>query len=202
MAVNDIFAMSMVYDVVGGSGEFVNVLHFRQTAYDGLSSQSAIGISFSGLVDLIAQAHYLPTLSTSITLDRIDWFIVNSPLVGGSSASGVAGAIATELLPLRSAPVVKKITELRGRSYRGRIFLMPELESNCAGGVLTPARIGFLQPYVDALLSISDGAGNTLQSTVYSPTLSTPPTSYLDNIVQSHQIQAVMGSIRGRQEVN
>ncbi len=202
MAVNDVFELAVTWDIPGADGEVVNVLHYRQTTYDGVSSSSAMGnLVAQEVIDQLV-TFYIPDLINTATLERVDWFIVNDPIFGGSVVSGVAGLDVSEAVSLRSAPVVKKVTELRGRSFQGRLFLLPPGESRQVRGIISGAFITILNTLMSQLRIVNDVAvNNVFQMTVFSRALSVPPGLVVDNTVQSFFVNPVMGSVRGRQSV-
>lgn len=202
MASDDVLELSTIWDITGADGEVANVIHYRQTKFDGTSSQSSLGNSLSSLVIDIFEADLLPDLSDQITLERIDWFYVTDPVFGGSQASAQAGGQLDELVSLRSAPVIKKITGLRGRSFQGRLFLPPVTENDQTRGILNTAIKDIFQTTLDNLRVVQDfGNLNNWTMTVFSRALSTPPSVVVDNTVSSYVINPNMGSIRGRQAV-
>lgn len=202
MAVGDILQTTAVYDVVAADGELANIYHYRQTLYDGFSTDFALGDLLANLFGALIAVNLMPALSTSITLDRIDFHYVNKPTIGGTAPQAVVGLVVTQLLPLRSAPVIKKITGLRGRSFQGRNYLPPLTEDVQDGGVLSAGIVTGLIAYAGSLLTIDDGGMiNQWQQTIYSATLSTPPTIFVDTLVEDIVVNPVLGTVRGRQEV-
>lgn len=202
MAVNDIYEIAVIYSNPNADGEMANVFHYRQTAYDTLSSDLDMLIDCMTFFQDDLEANYLPTLNSDFTLLRLDGFIVNKPLIGTSTFSSTAGGSSDEYLPLRSAPVATKTTGVRGRSFRGRSFLMPVAELDQNGGGFTGPAKAALQAIIDGWLQFENvTTTNIWKMTVFSATLSTPPTIFIDNIVQTYALRQVFGSIRGRQKV-
>ena len=202
MAVNDVLELAVVYTSPISSGDMVNVVHYRQTTYDGVSSRAALGIALGNAFASAVNANYMPTVSSQITFDEVRFFYVNDPLIGGIVDQNNAGGGATDAVSFRTAPVVKKISDLRGRTFNGRMYLLPILETQQANGTITTAHLAILQTFVDSLRILSDGpVDNIWQMTVYSRKLSTPPTTIIDNTIQNFVINTVMGTIRGRQVV-
>jgi len=202
MAINDVFELGVTWQVPGSEGEIVNVIHYRQTAYDGVSSDTAMGNAVSQLVIDGFVADLMQNMSAILVLDRIDWFVVNNPIFGGVVLSGAVGGEVADIVSLRSTPVIKKITELRGRSFQGRIFLPPVTENFQTRGIINSTLIAAIQATFDNLRILTDGGGlNDFTMTVFSRTLSTLPSILIDNLVQTFVVNPVMGSLRGRQEV-
>jgi len=202
MAVNDIYELALTFTNPGADGDMVNVLHYRQTEYDTTSSDAEMLDECMDLLITEIEDNYMPLLATDFTFARIDGFIVNKPLVGTTVASGDSGGDGGEYLPLRSTPIASKITGLRGRSYRGRIFGMSVLEASQNGGGWAATPKATMQTALDGWLELENFLGtNTWKMTLYSATLSTPPTIYIDNIVTSLPLRQVFGTIKGRQKV-
>ncbi len=202
MALGDIFQLAAVYDVVGAAGEIVNVYNYRQTVYDGFSGDFPEADLLANIFGASLVANLVPALSTSISLNRVDFFIVNKPTVGGTAPIGVTGSAIIQMLPIRSAPVIKKVTGARGRSFQGRNYLPPLTEDVQDAGVISPSMITVLDVYANALLVLDDaGFINQWQQTIYSSTLSTPPTLFVDTLVVDVIVNNRLGTIRGRQNV-
>jgi hypothetical protein len=201
MAVNDIFEQTWGWTI--GTDDANNVVHFRQTQYDGVSSRPALCAILNTLVEAGIAADLLTQLSAGISLDTLDCFVVNSDTDFAASAPALNGSLLGEIVPHRSAPVVTKTTGLRGRSFRGRMFLPSPIEGQQNGGVMTGAHVANLQTFVDNLRIVDDGAGNFFRMTVYSPTLSDPGMSvFIDNLINVLIVRPVLGSLRGRQDVS
>lgn len=201
MAINDIFQLAIKF--VHGSDSIVNVMHYEQTAWDDVMTQSDLCDNVSELYTADIVLEYKPILSAAIDLVRIDTFVVNAPTASGGDATGAQGDVAGDVVAIRSAPVVTKLTALRGRSFRGRLFLPPVLEAQQASGVLNAMFISDLDDFFTAIKTLSDGAGNVFRANVYSPTLSDPiMETFVSTQITSFDIKDIMGSQRGRQAVN
>lgn len=201
MAVDDIFESTWRWDA--NSENLVNVVHYRQTVYDGSTNNPALCVLLLQAVEAIMISHWKPTGSTAVTLEGLDCFVVTDPTSEGTEPASVTGDAIGDLVPIRSAPVGKKNTVLRGRSFSGRLFLPPITEAQQAGGVIVGAHRAILDTLLENLRILTDGAGNTWRMTVYSPTLSNPPTDvFVDTVCQSIIVQVNLGSIRRRQEVS
>lgn len=202
MAVNDVYQIAAVFNNPNADGDIVNVYHYRQTSYDGVSSEVAMLISCMNFLEQELAANYMPLVATDFTFARLVGFIVNNPIYGSTLSSGTAGSAAGEYLPIRTAPVATKNTSLRGRSYRGRLYLLPPMEADQNGGGWITSAKAAVQGVLDNLLELVDVVqGNTFKMTVYSAELSTPPSLIIDNVVTSITLKQVFGSVRGRQRV-
>jgi len=202
MALDDVFECAVTYAQPGADGELVNVLHYRQTTYDGVSSITAMGDLVSAQIIAGLDGNYMTSASDTLTLERVDWFAVTDPTFGGSVVSGTVGIIVSEALSIRSAPVIKKITAQRGRKFQGRWFMPTVTEDQQTRGIMNATIIGVLEGLAATLRVVNDGPeDNIFQMTVYSRKLSTPPAIVVDTLVTGFVVNPVLGSVRGRQKV-
>lgn len=131
--------------VASNGHHWANVLHYRKTG--ALSFTGAIAILDPILVDHLSTNNgtgsgwnaLAPT--TAAVQD-----IVYTPLDGSSASTiithAIAGANGAEALPASMCTVVSLRTALRGRSYRGRVYCGPHVESaNSATGALVASVI-------------------------------------------------------------
>jgi hypothetical protein len=201
MAVGDIFETVWRWTVGGES--LVNVVHYRNTVYDGSSNGPALCVKVLQAIETVMISDWKPIGSVNVTLVGLDAFIVNEPTSSGTEPASVSGDVVGELAPLRSSPVAKKSSALRGRSYRGRMFTPPIPELHQAGGVIVGINRTNLDDWLEEIRIVDDGAGNTFRMTIYSPTLSNPATPlFVDTVVQTIIVQLNLGSIRKRQDVS
>lgn len=200
MPVNDIFQSSINWDIAGEPA--ANVVHFRQSEYDGLTSRPALCVILLGLISDSINTFFMPDLGDVITLPTLDCFVVNDPLSEGATSPALTGGDIGDIVSRRTAVVVKKLTGLRGRSFRGRMFLPPPTEGRQANGEITPTYQGIIETWLTDFVQLDDGAGNVFRFTVFSPTLSTFPAGpFIDNPVSNLIVHLTLGSIRGRQDV-
>lgn len=140
---------------------------------------------------------YLPIISSDFILTQIDIFNHNQPTFGATFPLGTAGGSAGESVALRSAPVVSKRTELRGRSFRGRMFLMAPLEADQSNGVLTGTYRTEIDTFMATLLSVTDATtGLVFNANVWSETLLT------STQISSFLLRRTMGGQRKRQKAD
>lgn len=152
------------------------------------------------LVDTIIST-YIPLLGDAITFQEVETIGISNPLVTATIIADTAGALAEQLVSLRSAPVIKLGTGLRGRSYNGRMFFMPPTEQQQSGGVLGATPQANIQLVVTAIRRLStQPSTNVYDMTVYSPTL-TGEGPVVDNLVTVWSTNNTLGSQRGRQTV-
>jgi hypothetical protein len=128
----DVSRVAFHYKAPGVAGPYaINVMHFRQDAVDQDGLAGAIIANW--------QADQLSSLSASAELDSFEI----TPLDGTSAtrnyltdgADHWSGNAGSEWVP-QVAVIIKMETALRGRSYRGRIYLPFTGESKIDGGTL------------------------------------------------------------------
>lgn len=204
MAQQDVYQVDAIFNHPLADGEMATIFHYRLSSVSTPLSEQEFGdelaVAFLGTL----ATDYLGSLSIDFTLVRADWFNVSNPVFGGTIPEGTAGGVMQEAISLRSAPVVKKITGLRGRSFRGRNFLMAPVELEQAAGVITVAHQTVIGTLMDNLQTISlNVLPNIYNMTVFSPTLTLAAGGVVvDNLVSGFQVQRTMGSVRGRQAVS
>jgi hypothetical protein len=100
-----------------------NVLHFTYNIAD--EPLSAAQVAVLALDGFNAwSTHLMPVLSSGLTF--VNCQVTDLSLLTGNQADNpgsVAGGVAGGTLPGGTAMVVKLLTPLRGRSFRGRVFL-------------------------------------------------------------------------------
>lgn len=202
MSVNEIYKASVIFSAPGADGDMVYNLHYRTTEVNSPISNSAEGLEIAQEVADITDDLYLPSLADAFTFERVDVIGITDPLVGQTVVVNLPGESANEVLPFRSAPVVKLLTGIRGRSFRGRVFLMAPAENQQDGGVLGGGTITAIDTYIADLNQLNQQPStNVYRLTIYSETLSSPPTTFIDNLVATRLVNPTLGSQRRRQEV-
>jgi hypothetical protein len=137
---------------------------------------------------------YMPALETNFTFTGVEVFNHNAPQFGFQKSASVAGSVAGNSLSLRSAPVVSKFTALRGRTYRGRMYLMSPVETEQADGVLTVGYQGTLGGFISSLLNFNGAIfGANYDAAVWSNKLQS------SQGITSLLVRPVLGSVRKRQ---
>lgn len=201
MAVNEIYRASFEFTNPSADGSLFTTAHYRTSAVSTPISNSAEGQEIAD--DLVADvvADYLDLIEDTFTFVGVNVIGITDPLVGVSASSGSPGLLTTESLSMRSAPVVKLLTGIRGRSFRGRMFLMAPTEANQDGGVMGSAYITDLDTFMASIEVLVGASSNVYRQTIYSPTLSTPPTIFIDNLVTEAVVNPTLGSQRSRQTV-
>jgi len=144
---------------------FVNVLHFKKTS--GSIDAAAITALNTELTKLYGGAAYsggaVPMLNNcpaaTQTLD-----VTYTPLDGSSASTVLAlaatGSGTTDLLPGETCPIITLRTAIRGRSYRGRVYLPAQHDTSqtSSGGVATGVIVAYnlqLAGFLAALTGIN-----------------------------------------------
>jgi len=200
MAVNDIFSLTFNWGL--GPEPAANVYHYRQTVDVSGNPRSTLCNNLITLAVASAQTFLTPNLASLIILQTVDCFVVNDDTAFATQSPAIPGDLTGEVVSKRSAPVAKLSTSLRGRSFQGRKFFPPPLETQQANGTLIASHVTDLQTYLDDTRILIDGSGDTFRLTIFSPTMSILPDGpFIDNLVTTSQVRQILGSIRGRQDV-
>lgn len=199
MAIDDVFVMRAEY--LAGPLTISNVFHYRHTVDNGQDRPTALlEICNQWISDWTTSA--APISSTDITLVGVEGWVYQAPTIAVAVSSGVTGSLVEELLPIRSSPVVKKNTGLRGRSYQGRFYSWPPTETQSNQGALTGAYELALNGFYNSIVTFVAGTGDTYALVVLSRVLSPlPPANPVNTLVTSVDVQGVAGSQRKRQKV-
>lgn len=201
MALDDVYQCSVVFSSPLADGEIVNVLHYRLSDIVLSGSELGYASAIASELEELYRLSFMPGVSNQFTMDRVNVFNLNQPTIEFSFVSGVVGGQALESLGPRNAIVVSKKTGLRGRSFRGRLYLLPPVEANQIGGSITAAYEAALQLFSDDAIILTIPSGNQYNLNVYSPTLSTPPLLIVSNDVVTMEVRSQIGTIRGRKVV-
>lgn len=195
MAQQDVYRSTWVFSHGAIDDTMVTTLDYRlSTVADPVSEQVFCQQLADGIRDFV-NTNYMPLVPASIKCNKIEVFNLSSNLVGCEALSGEIGSSTGDAVPLRNAPVIAKKTALRGKSFRGRMFMMAPSEAQQNSGALTPAYILALQTFIDSLKLVGSIGGNQYLATVYSETLT------LDNVIENFQVRDIMGTQKSRQKV-
>ncbi len=200
MAVDDIFLASAVFDVTNASGEVVNTHQYRQTVWDSSKNRVDLCKIITDAVGAAYEDDILGDMPASVVLNRVDCFVLQGGgLAENSTTYGTAGSILTDMMTVRSAMIINKLTGLRGRSFRGRNYLPPIPEAQQGSSIVLAGFVTSVEGLYDTLHQVDDLAGNEFIMAVYSPTLTGIDTENpVSNDVVSFQVNNRLGSIRGR----
>lgn len=202
MALNDVYRASMIYNHPNGDGDLVVTRHYRTTVVNTVVSGAVEAIGIALELNNNTEIQYLPFINDDYTYVECNVIGITDPLVGVTAPSGLPGQLLSAAVALRSAPVIKLSTGVRGRSFNGRNFLMAPSEDRQENGVLTGTHITEIDTYMGFIQRLAVNPENNIyDSTIFSLTLSTPPTIIVDTLVTGHTVNATLGSQRGRQKV-
>jgi len=202
MAQQDVYQVDVIFNHPLADGEMAIIYHYRLSSVETPRTEQELGDDLVELFDGEFALEYMANVGEDFTLVRLDWFNVSNPIFGGTRAVNLAGSQMGDNVALRSAPVIKKLTGMRGRSFRGRNFYMAPPEASQNDGQITPTYQGALQVLVDSIRTLRFGIinQNVYNMTVFSPTLTEAAGGVVvDNLVTNQVVQRTMGSQRGRQ---
>jgi hypothetical protein len=118
-----------VTGAVAGGGKWVNVWHARYAGGASIPGTAEIDLLHPHLVRIYTGTAYGAGLSwlnscpTSTTITGIDYTILDNTSLGYSKTASGAGLQGGSSLPGEVAHVLTLRTAVRGRRYRGRVFL-------------------------------------------------------------------------------
>ena len=184
MALSDIYRATLVWQDTLGQFIGENVWHYQQG-----TGQVAATAPEDLLIALSEDSLQLlePVIGTGIVSGVCTVVGITNPTESFESAlpTQVVGAAAGQVMPLQLAMIVHWRTGLRGRSYRGRTFLVPggETQSVGAGGI-DSTTITAVEDWATAhMVILSDAAHGRWDLVVHSETVpaDTPVTSFSVN---------------------
>jgi hypothetical protein len=202
MAVNEVYKASMIFQAPEADGDMVITSHYRTSSVVTPVSNAAEALEIGNEVASAIVDEYLSLFHSSAFIDTIEVIGISDPLVGITVSVGANGTETADALGYRNCPVVKLTTGLRGRSYQGRMYLIAPSELRQDAGALEAGYISQVNIWLGRMQVLTGTpSGNTYRQTVYSRTLSTPPSVIVDNVVQASIINPNLGTQRGRQKV-
>lgn len=195
------FEMRVVFNgaAAGYEGDVINVLHYNAGAQ---TKEVGEGIAKGIIAAFKAATAYLALLTTEVSLTRIEYHGLGDDTIGGEEgATGASGTGTGELVSLRSAVVVKKVTAKRGRQFQGRLYLPSVVETAQAGGQLTSSAMAAIRSYTDNLRVVGGANLGVLASRKErrGDSIVRIPDS-IENVTDL-LVRKTLGSIRGRQRV-
>ena len=196
MAIGDLFRSSAIYNHPNADGDVVNIFDYVQDEEVSVLSQSAICQEIANAVGALLETEIMASLEEEWVLNRVECFGISDPTASATYVSNTAGTQTGETLPIRSAPVMTKITGLRGRTYRGRTFWPAPGEASQDGGVLLQAWVDVFADAGEELRLYEGDQMNVYQMVVYSAKLEIG--TRVSNVI----VRSTLGSIRGRQAVS
>lgn len=196
MAVDDIYQAVFSFNHPNGDGALSFSQHYRLDVINATRTEAQYALDLGTELVLECNALYMPHLSSDIEFVQVDVLNVTQPQYGNIQLSGVTGGLVEQCVSIRAAPVISKRSVLRGRSRRGRMFLMAPTEAQQSGGELNGAAKTLIQTFVNALLIVTPATSNIYQAVIWSKVL-LEATDQVQNLVRD-----TVGSIRGRQKVS
>lgn len=171
MAINDVYRVSMFWDIVGNDGLMQSSIHYAQRGAAAMS-MADVGDKHKTFWNGI-RAHYPTTTELEkITLRRIDpievfeqEYITGLPIAGTGAGGG-------DSLPAGTAFLVTLRTNSVGRSFRGRMYLPPFSEGELDGvSQWDSASTSDVANELETLFSDMASLGDLYDPVVWSPTL-------------------------------
>ena len=195
MAVNDVYRISVIFSSAFFDGDAVNVLDFRQTVIVIAKTEPQFCSELAAEVGNAYVNNYMADVADVITLERVECFNVTQPTFQAAVQFNVPGTLNQPLVSPRSSVVVSKNSGLRGRSFNGRLFLLPPTETQQDAGNLTVPYEAIVQTFVTGLIALILSNLNQYKLVVFSTKLG------LDTLVATMITRTILGTIRGRRKV-
>ena len=202
MSLGDVYRASAIFEVPGADGKMVFTSHFRTEVVNTVLTdfQEAADIAIEAASTI--ETFYMPFVSDQFIFEEVKVIGISNPLVGVSQVSNTAGSDTDDYVALRSAPVARLKTGIRGRSYNGRMFLLPCGEAQQNGGTMISSYVTSLTTFIAAYRRLSQQPStNVYDMVIYSKKLSDASMTVVSNLVANWLVNDTMGSLRGRQTV-
>jgi len=202
MAIGDVFEVVQTWRSGLASGDIDNVLHYRVSAEVPEAGDADIAQMIATGASEAFSNHLLARASEQLTFSNVAVIGVSTPTFRRDFPFSLVGRASSPLISVRSAPVVTKRTDVRGRRFNGRFFLYPPTESDILNGSLINDAIAAINDYLGAILVYRDASIGTVDLVVYSRTESAEQGEIVSTPVTSLVPRAVLGTIRGRRRVS
>lgn len=134
--ITNVFRVAIKHFVAASGEHTVNVIHLRSSVGTLASLQAALDAHGTAAMWGELNSSYA---STSITLTKLDGTSASVTYTPATPANWAGGASGEEI-PEAAAGLTLN-TAIRGRSYRGRIYVGPVTEAQCSGGNLLSAGV-------------------------------------------------------------
>jgi len=210
MALNDVIAIECPF-TRGTTRQPAGlvVLHYRQAQANDVAQSDAE--AYTECADAVAGSwgegapDELYAMNTQV--GPCSFYGITKPQIGGVGSVTQAlngGTAADQGVSMRTAAVVSKMTTMRGRHFRGRMYVPAIGEQAQSSGVLVAAAVGYLGVASNALRIVNEAglASPQFDMVVYSPSLSAETGQIVATEVASFRVRDVLGTIRGRQSVS
>lgn len=196
MAQQDVYQTIWSFSHPDASGEMSTSMHFRLSGVNVVRTEKEYCRDLAEEVVTIIEDLYLQYLPNTMTFNRVECFNVTQPIYFADKNSNTLGLKADQPVSLRSTVNVEKKTGLRGRSFRGRSFLMAPTEDVCRAGVLDNTFRTNIDDFITNMLIVTSVDGNVYNATVWSEK------EQLDNLISNFGVQPNAGTIKGRMAVS
>jgi len=202
MAVGDIYEAVQTWRTGLASGDIDNVLHFTVLSEaPSITDRNIADMIATGLFEALS-ANLNARVSDNLTFSNIAVIGITNPLFRFDYPQSLVGRSSSPLVSIRSAPVVTKRSDVRGRRFNGRMYLFPPTESDVLDGSLVNDFISAANDYLAAIREIEDVAVGSVQMSVYSRTQSEQQGRPIATLVSDLIVRSVLGTIRGRRRVS
>jgi len=209
MALNDVVAI--VCPFTRGSTRSpagLVVLHYRQAQANDVaqSDSEAYTECADAVIGSWGEGDPSELFAMNTQVGPAEFFGITKPEIGGVGSVTQAlngGTAGDQGVSMRTAAVVSKMTTMRGRHFRGRMYVPAIGEQAQSSGVLIAAAVGYLGIASNALRIVNEAglASPQFDMVVYSPTLSAAQGQVVSTEVSSFRVRDTLGTIRGRQDV-
>lgn len=134
-----------------------NVLHFEPAGGIDVTEMAALGAHIVNWFNTSLK-NYLCTSISLINVKLTDLSTETAPVVNYATGLPIAGSLASPTLPNNIALVLTKRTALRGRSYRGRIYVPGLSEGDIVANTVGGGKVTALVNSYSLLLAFTAGS--------------------------------------------
>ena len=201
MAVNDKYLVTIQYTSGLFTGHAFNVLAFNTVKQpETITNQQAVQQLLANMGSLLS-ARLKPLLPTQVVISGLRAIGLTDPTFQEDDAVNITGAATGGFVSSRAAVVVSLLTGLRGRSYRGRMFIPTPTDVSAENGRLTATAATAYAAVVRSLLTENVPNASGFEMGVYSRKLSKDQGTPVVTKITDIAVRTVLGSIRGRVRV-
>jgi len=202
MAIGDVFEVVQTWRSGLASGDIDNVLHYTVIGEEVSTTDGDLALMIANALSAAWSDELQATWSQQLTFSNVAVIGLTTPTFRRDFPFNLAGRSTQGLVSIRSAPVVTKRTDVRGRRFNGRMFLPPPTEAAQQDGSLSGDAITAINAYLAQIIEITDPSVGTVDLSVYSRVQSEAQGQIVATLVTSLVPRAVLGTIRGRRRVS
>jgi len=202
MAIGDVYEVVQTWRSGLASGDIDNVLHYTVIGEEVGASDSDLALMIANGLSAAWADNLQVGYSQQLTFSNVAVIGLSTPTFRRDFPYNLAGRSTQGLVSVRSAPVVTKRTDIRGRRFNGRFFLPPPTEAQQQDGSLSVDALAAINAYLAEVIEITDPAVGTVDMSVYSRVQSEAQGQIVATLVTSLVPRAVLGTIRGRRRVS